>query len=271
MAIGELGLLYYEAPNSAASRSVTIVANPLQGTLDTLSFFLGDLRTDRVTRAVSPGEVVRPSDIGANHGPTTRSIITHTSPKWHPLEVRAATDLWIQSTSLSQALSNPGTALSFDVERLAAESVGTHRLSALDAVNRKVIAFTQNFRIANDSITISDGGTPIPLTVTSHVPYLVTGVLHLHSATLRFPDGNAIPLSLSNATAITRIRVTMPAGGSGIIDARLTTPDGKVTLAIASIQMHSAATSVVGYVLTAGSLLIIGWWWLRTHRRKKRV
>jgi hypothetical protein len=271
LAIGELGLLYYEAPNSAATRSVTIVANPLQGTINTLSFFLGDLRTDRVARAVSASDVVRATDIGANHAPTMRTIVTHPSSRWHPLEIRAATDLWIQSTSLSQALSNPGATLVFDVDRLTAEAVATHRLNALNAVNRKVVAFTQNFRIANDSITISDSGTPIPLTVTSHVPYLVTGVLHLHSTTLRFPDGNAIPLSLSNATAITRIRVSIPAGGSGIIDARLTTPDGKVTLALASIQIHSAATSVVGYVLTAGSLLIIGWWWLRTYRRKRRM
>jgi len=108
------------------------------------------------------------------------------------------------------------------------------------------------------------------LTILSHVPYLVTGVLHLTSTNATFADGAAIPISLLTGTTVLRIPVHITRGSSTLVQARFTTPNGRVTLAVATIQLRSTATSVVGWVLSGGSLAVIALWWWRTVRKKQR-
>jgi hypothetical protein len=50
----------------------------------------------------------------------------------------------------------------------------------------------------------------------------------------------------------------------------VTTPDGQVTLARTALQVHVAGTSVVGYLLTGLSLLVLAVWWLRNARARRR-
>jgi hypothetical protein len=50
----------------------------------------------------------------------------------------------------------------------------------------------------------------------------------------------------------------------------VTTPNGQLVLARTAIQVRITGTSVVGYLLTIASLLVLGYWWLRTYRRKSK-
>ena len=50
----------------------------------------------------------------------------------------------------------------------------------------------------------------------------------------------------------------------------LTTPDGAVLLARAAVLVNVAGTSVVGWILSGSSLVVIAAWWLRTARRRSR-
>jgi hypothetical protein len=50
----------------------------------------------------------------------------------------------------------------------------------------------------------------------------------------------------------------------------VTTPNDKLVLARAAIQVRIAGTSVVGYLLSLGSIAVLAWWWWRTHRRREK-
>jgi positive regulator of sigma E activity len=41
-------------------------------------------------------------------------------------------------------------------------------------------------------------------------------------------------------------------------------------VAHSAVLVRVAGTSVVGYILSGASLLVLAWWWLRTYRRKSR-
>jgi hypothetical protein len=269
LAVGELNLLYYEAPNLSATRGVALVLPSAAVSATTVATLVNDLRVDHVVHLTDTDALVRPVLLASHHSPSTRALTAAPAAVWTAAERTAAHGLGVQSVSLAEALADPTITMHLDELRLRAEAgLGPHG-AALAAVNARVIALTQSFHVADVAITTSDSGTPLPITISSTAGYLVTGVLHLRSTTIRFPAGNAIPVSLINNTTISHVVVTMPSGSSGILDARFTTPDGRVTLAFASIQVHSAATSLVGYLLTGLSLAVIGWWWVLTNRRKR--
>jgi hypothetical protein len=70
-------------------------------------------------------------------------------------------------------------------------------------------------------------------------------------------------------TKSVRIHTSKHQGSSLTLQVVVTTPDNQIVLARAAIQVRIAGTSIVGYFLTAASLLVLAYWWLRTHRRRR--
>jgi hypothetical protein len=95
-------------------------------------------------------------------------------------------------------------------------------------------------------------------------------ILHLITNRLTFPKGNVQPETLSTPTTPLRISAIDKSGDGLTLQLELTTPDDSLILAQAPVQVRVTGTSVVGYVLSAASLLVLAWWWLRTYRRKSR-
>ena len=77
-------------------------------------------------------------------------------------------------------------------------------------------------------------------------------------------------MTLATSTKSLRIPVTNRQGQSLTLQVELTTPDGKIELAHAAIQVRVAGASIVGYLLSGASLFVLAWWWLRTFRRKSQ-
>ena len=67
-----------------------------------------------------------------------------------------------------------------------------------------------------------------------------------------------------------RIPTAGARGSSLTLQIVLTTPDGRLELARAAVQVRIAGTSVVGYLLTGASLAVLALWWWRTNRRRSR-
>jgi hypothetical protein len=59
-------------------------------------------------------------------------------------------------------------------------------------------------------------------------------------------------------------------GSSLTLQVVITTPNDQVVLARSALQVRIAGTSVVGYLLTIGSLLVLAYWWFRTNRRRPK-
>ena len=53
------------------------------------------------------------------------------------------------------------------------------------------------------------------------------------------------------------------------LDVSLRSPDGTLRLASGELSVRSTSSSVVGVVLTAGAVVVLAVWWVRTSRRRK--
>ena len=74
---------------------------------------------------------------------------------------------------------------------------------------------------------------------------------------------------VSRLTGLLRVLVTDPKGGNLTLQVIVTTPNGQVVLAHSAVQVRIAGTSVVGYVISIGSLAVLALWWIRTSRRRR--
>ena len=154
-----------------------------------------------------------------------------------------------------------------------AEQVGSpaQRQLALGAATQYLDAQLGSFRIDDSTITLTGSGSELPITLFSTAHYPVTVVLHLITDRLDFPKGsNPQAVTLGTSTKSLRVPTTNRQGGSLVLRAELTTPDGNIVLAHAAIQVRDTGSSVVGYLLSGSSLLVLAWWWLRTFRRRSR-
>ena len=118
------------------------------------------------------------------------------------------------------------------------------------------------------AITLAAAGTSLPITVSSHANYTVDAVVHLVTDGLTFPKGGDIGIIMNSPTQSIRVPTSNPLGSSLTLQVLLTTPNDQVVLARTAIQVRIAGTSVVGYLLTFGSLFVLALWWWRTNRRR---
>jgi hypothetical protein len=93
--------------------------------------------------------------------------------------------------------------------------------------------------------------------------------VHLITDRLTFPKGNTVAVTLDSQTKSIRVP-TSSRGGDLTLQVVVTTPNDQVILARTAIQVRIAGNSVVGYLLSIGSLLVLGFWWLRTNRRRSK-
>ena len=61
----------------------------------------------------------------------------------------------------------------------------------------------------------------------------------------------------------------MHGSGNFTLDVAYLSQDRHTVITRTAIQVRSSATSLVGYLLTAGALLVIAMWWWRTARRSR--
>jgi hypothetical protein len=79
-----------------------------------------------------------------------------------------------------------------------------------------------------------------------------------------------VPVSLDAPTKSVRVATSGHSGSSLTLQVIVTTPNNRLVLARAAIQVRIAGTSFVGYLLTIASLLVLAYWWLRTYRKRPK-
>ena len=123
------------------------------------------------------------------------------------------------------------------------------------------------------TLTAHDGTIPLTIDNTTGMP--VHATIHLRSQKLDFPDGDTIPVVLTEPTQ----RVGHPgpplASGAFPLEIEVTSPDSRSILAASRYTIRSTAVSGAGLVLSigAGTFLVV-WWarhWHRTRRSAKLV
>ncbi|MBW4029888.1 MAG: hypothetical protein HIU57_04320 [Acidobacteria bacterium] len=274
LTLATLAFLHYEAPNAPAARTVVVPMNVGSLSPVYLNDLLGASQSNPFLTATTLTSSYAPNLIATDNSPVDRFLASSAPSVWSSTNVATLQSLISRTASFVQGIASPTQLVTMELYQALPEQIGSPALrqTGLNAATAYLNAQLNSFRIDDSSITLTGSGTTLPLTILSKVRYPVTLLLHLITDRLQFPtiQNQEVAVTLAAPTNPLRIATVNRQGGSLTLQLELTTPDGKLVVARAAVQVRVAGTSVVGYVLSGASLLVLAWWWLSTYRRKSR-
>jgi hypothetical protein len=272
LTLATLAFLHFEEPNAPAVRSVVVEAPAAFTSVPFLNDLFAGLAHDPFVRASSLLPSFDSSLLATNGAPATRTLAPSTSSSWNQRNVATLQTLIGAVTSFAGAAQSPTLIDNLRVAMARAEITGNAntRQNALDNANAVLSAQLNQFSIDPSAITLAGPGTAVPITILSRAHYPVNAVVHLITNGLSLPRGTSYHVTLKSSTTPLRVPAVSGRGSSVTMQVLLTTPNGQVVLAEAAIQVHIAGASLAGYLLTLASLLVLGFWWWRTLRRRSK-
>ncbi len=270
LTLATLAFMHFEEPYAPASRTVVIEAPVGSTSKAFVSDLLNGLRHDPFSRLTTLAPSFNSSLIATNGAPSVRTLTTSAVSTWSTHNVSSLLTLIGAVNSYAQGVKSGhvATELRVAVARTEILAAATQRQSAINTANDLLNAQLAQFSIDTSAVTLAGPGTSLPVTVNSRAPYRVAAVIHLVTDRLSFPNGAAVPITLSSPTQSIRAPTANPQGSSLTLQIVLTTPNDQVVLARSAVQVRIAGTSVVGYLLTFAALFVLALWWWRTNRRR---
>ena len=271
--LGELAFLHFEQPDLAQPRAVAVVTTAT--TTVTTAFVdavLAGLTSNPVLRPVTTTSAFAAVPIGANGFPPQRAMALGPSSPFPSITVSQLRGARAETDALSSAVVAGVTPIpSIEGELLSAEQVLSTalRTAILGDVHYRIQQELGNFHIDNGSITLTESGALLPITVLSTAPFTVSGTLRLTSSQLAFPSGSTQPVLMPASVLAVRIAARALTSGDLHLYATLVSPHGGLVLAHADIIVRATPTSIVGIALTVGAILVLALWWVRTSRRRR--
>jgi hypothetical protein len=272
LTLDTLAFLHYEEPNAPSVRTV-VISDPV-ASLDPA--YVADLLTGLAHDAFASPSSLAPSFdttlIATNGAPAQRALSRATPTSWSALNVSSLTSLTSSLDSFAAAVPNAVESSALRVALAEAEISGpaSARQVAIDRASSLLARQLGRFRVDAGTVTLTGPGTPLPVTIISTEPYTVSAVVHLITDRLTFPTGSNVAVALDAPIKSLRVPTAHHQGSSLTLQVVVTTPDGQLILARGAVQVRIAGTSVVGYLLTGASLVVIGVWWWRTARRRPK-
>ena len=269
LTLNTLAFLHFEEPNAPSQRSVVVEMSPTRASAAFVNDLLNGLDSSPFAIASSLSPSFSSSLVGTNNAPKTRNLVTAASSTWSAGNVRSLFFAIGQISSFNQAISSAPVANTLSVAVAQSEVIGEPpaRQNAIDNAQAALNDQLGNFSVDQSSITLAGPGTALPVTVLNRAGYSVTAVVHLITDRLSFPKGDQQIVTLDAPTKSLRIPTSNHRGSDLTLQIVVTTPNDQVVLARTAIQVRIAGNSVVGYLLTLASLLVLAYWWVRTYRR----
>jgi len=274
--IAELAQLYYERPNGTSPRAVLAVA-PTSWTDDPVfvDTLLGSLDGNPVAQAVTASQLfgLFPSPSTCR---TTCRLTGTTGTPGLPVAAIRAQRVRLNGFATATAGARPlvlqlgDLVLGGEAQALRPaqqSAVVTNAGAALDAQLGQLAVE------GDQTVTLTASSGLVPVTVVSDAAYPVTGSLLLSSDKLLFPNGEtewSTPVTLlPRHSNVVYVRVRSRASGVFRLDVSLRSPDGTLRLVAGELSVRSTSSSVVGVVLTAGAVVVLAVWWIRTSMRRR--
>ncbi|MGH9019962.1 MAG: hypothetical protein ACRDV0_02975, partial [Acidimicrobiales bacterium] len=272
LTLDTLAFLHYEEPNAPAVRTEVLVVPAAQVDPTYVNDLLSGLTHDAFVTPESLTPSFNSTLVGSNGAAATQALGPATPSTWSSLNTFTLRRLAAMLTSYAAAIPHSPEADALRVALARAEVVGAPgpRQAGLERVSATLDAQLSLFSVDAGAITLTGPDTALPLTLYSHAGYAVNAVVHLVTDRMTFPGGADQPVSLDAPVKSLRVATAHHRGSSLILQVIVTTPNGRVTLARAAVPVRIAGASVVGYLLTGASLLVLALWWYRTHRSRSR-
>jgi hypothetical protein len=273
LTLATLAFLHFEAPNAPAIRTVVLLLPVTRMKSSYVNDLLNGFSGNPFVVAASLTPSFNSSLVATNGAPATRTLVnTASSSAWSSHNVSSLRTLIGQVNSFNQAVSSPEVTDALSVAVARAEMIGDPlvREAALANASAALNAQLNKFSVDQSSITLTGPGTALPITLLSRANYAVTAVVHLITDRLDFPRGSSVTVELDSSTKSLRVPTSNHRGSDLTLQVIVTTPNGQLVLARTAIQVRIAGNSVVGYLLTLASLVVLAYWWVRTYRRKSK-
>jgi len=272
LTLNTLAFLHFEAPNAPLARSVTIEISPARTSAAFVDDMFDALAANPFVVASSLTPSFSASLVGADGAPTSRELATPHVSTWSALNVSSLLSAIGQINSFNQAIASATVANSLSAAIAQAEITGgpQQRQDAIGAADTALNDQLRNISVDPSAITLAGSGTSLPVTILSTSKYAVTAVVHLVTDRLHFPKGSSQVVTLDASTKSLQFSASRPRGTDLTLQIIVTTPNDQLVLARTAIQVRIAGNSVVGYLLTMASLLVLAYWWIRTYQRTSK-
>ncbi|MHB1969155.1 MAG: hypothetical protein ACYCPK_02825, partial [Acidimicrobiales bacterium] len=270
LVLGTLDFLHYEAPNAPAPRAVVLVASLARTSPTLIDDLAAGLAHDPFVRTTTLTPLFDARLVGADGAPATRALAPVGPSTWTGRNVTSLLSVIGEVNSFAQAVRSGPVATALRVAVASAEQVGSPALrqAAIARAQAALDAQLGLVTIDASTITLAGPGNALPVTIHSSAGYDLAAVVHVSAEGLTFPKGSAVAVNLNAPTVSVDVPTARATASSVTLEVTLTTPNGQLELARSAVQVRIAGTSVVGYLLTALSLLVLAWWWWRTTRRR---
>ncbi len=273
LTLGTLAFLHFEAPNAAAPRTVVIIAPMSKSSVAFLKDVFNGFASNPFITLATLIPSFEHALVATDGAPATRSMLDPgANTPWSAHNVTSLSDLVVGVNSYAPALRSTNLGNDLTVAMEASEITGSQsaRQVAINAAATALKGQLGNFSVDPSTITLAGSGSSIPITLTNHAAYTVMARVHLLTDQITFPKGDVVPVSLDAPTKSVRVATSGHTGSSLTLQVIVTTPNNRLVLARAAIQVRIAGTSFVGYLLTIASLLVLAYWWLRTYRKRPK-
>jgi len=273
----ELAQLYYERPNDVSVRAVMAVA-PTSWRDDPafVNALLGALDGNPVVQAVTTAQLFAlfPTAATCRSGCRLTPTGTSTPPVAAVRTQRTRVDGFATAAVGQRALAQQlgDLVLGGEAETLRSSQQSAVLANAGSAVEAQVGQVAVE---GDQSVTLTSRTGRIPITVVSNASYPMSAVLELTSDKLLFLDGQTWQTSLSKPEVVGPhsnvfyVNVQSRSSGQFRLDVTLRAPDGSLRLATGELSVRSTSSSVVGVILTAGAVVVLAVWWVRTSLRRR--
>ncbi len=278
--IGDLAQLFYDFPNSQFNRVLVLNIGTNQNiSPQFLQTLLSALTTNSVIGTTTTMEATTyPS--GVLYNPSNRNLI---APKVPSLNLQLINQINNTVSGLNQINgSNPN-----NIPNLSAISINNvseiEESYTLTPTQQQLWSKTLNsFADAlknqitlpqQQTITVAANTAQIPITIfqnkNSSSIYNVKVVLSDNGVI--FQHGNSVILTLTKQQNTVYFTLSPRSVGSTNLTVSIESPSGNLTLLQQVYTIHSSAISILGLIITVGAALLIGWWWLKTFIRKRKL
>jgi hypothetical protein len=272
LTLGTLAFLHFEAPDAPSSRTVVILAPVARTSIKFLNDVLHGFAVNPFVTLATLAPSFNTTLVATNGAPATRALVASPSSNWSSHNVSSLSTLVDYVNAFSQAVKSSNLGNDLEVATEASEITGnpSRRQASINAAANALHGQLTNFRVDPSTITLAGPGTSIPITLFSHANYTVVANIHLLTDQITFPKGDNVPIKMDSPTKSVRVATSGHNGSSLTLQVIVTTPNNRLVLARAAIQVRITGTSIVGYFLTIASLLVLGFWWVRTYRRRPK-
>ena len=236
---------------------------------------LGGLVDSPVLATLTVGEAFSALPVGGNGSPASEQLVPGTpAASVHASAIGAARRAL---ATLQSVLPGDKTLLAhLGDDVLLAQTTGLGATARHDYSTAPVRARAGLARLLHLSggriVTLTSRTGDIPIGIVSSSRYPVHALVELRDPSLAFAgsDVGPLPVTFGQKTTTIDYRVTTRTSGASRLDVEVVAPVGGTTLLDGSFSVHATAVSGVAVALSAGALLVLGVWWLRSVLRHRR-